>query len=109
MAFDEVLAQHVRALLAGTAGLSEKKSLGTLSFLVNGNMGVGLHGGELIVRIDPTANAGALQQPGVRIFVSTGQPLKGWLLVGGSALAPRKALAKWVKLGLDFASSLPAK
>jgi TfoX/Sxy family transcriptional regulator of competence genes len=64
MAFDEALAARVRGLVAGHAGLVEKKMFGGLAFLLNGNMSVGVHGGDLIVRIDPAQAASALEQPG---------------------------------------------
>ena len=53
MAYDEMLASRVRPLLACVPGTIEKKMFGGLAFLVNGNMSVGIHGAELIVRIDP--------------------------------------------------------
>src|SRR5215468_113567 len=78
MAFDEALANRVRPLLAGTRGLVEKKMFGGLAFLVRGNMSVGIHGAELIVRIEPDETDKALKQPGVRHFDITGRPMKGW-------------------------------
>ncbi|HEV8374361.1 MAG TPA: TfoX/Sxy family protein, partial [Actinomycetota bacterium] len=51
MAFDEGLAQRIREQLEGTGGLSEKQMFGGLSFLVGGNMCVGVIGDELIVRV----------------------------------------------------------
>lgn len=109
MAFDEALAARVRPLVTATPGVVEKKMFGGLAFLVNGNMSVGVHGAELIVRIEPSATEASLKRPGVRIFDITGKPMKGWLLVSGPAVANKKALAGWVKEGLDFAASLPAK
>jgi TfoX/Sxy family transcriptional regulator of competence genes len=109
MAFDENLANRVRSLLSGTTGVVEKKMFGGLAFLVNGNMSVGVHGSELIVRVDPSATASALEKPGVRIFDITGRPLKGWLLVATSALADKKSLSSWVSQGTSYGKSLPAK
>ena len=108
MAFDEALANSVRPLLAGTRGLVEKKMFGGLAFLVRGNMSVGIHGAELIVRIEPDETDKALKQAGVRIFDITGRPMKGWLLVSGKGLTP-KALESWVAKGLAYARSLPPK
>ncbi len=108
MAFDEALANRIRPLLAGASGVMEKKMFGGLAFLVQGNMGVGVHGAELIVRIEPSETAAALKQPGVRIFDITGRPMKGWLLVSAESLG-QKALASWVSKGLAYARSLPPK
>lgn len=109
MAFDETLAARVRPLVGTVAGTVEKKMFGGLAFLVKGHMSVGVHGSELIVRIDPKQADAALQRHGVRPFDITGKPMKGWLLVSGPALADDRELAGWVRKGLDFALSLPAK
>jgi TfoX/Sxy family transcriptional regulator of competence genes len=90
-------------------GLVEKKMFGGLAFLVNGNMSVGVHGSDLIVRIDPETSEVALKEPGARIFDLTGRAMKGWLLVGGDGLKDSSSLKKWVRRGVDYASSLPKK
>jgi TfoX/Sxy family transcriptional regulator of competence genes len=109
MAFDEALAARVRRQVAGRAGLVEKKMFGGLAFLLNGNMSVGVHRGDLIVRIEPGQAESALKQPGARVFDITGRPMKGWLLVSGAALSEKTALAAWVERGIAFAGSLPPK
>ena len=107
MAFDEALASRVRSLVRGVA--VEKKMFGGLAFLVQGNMSVGVHGDALIVRVDPSETELALKQSGVRIFDLTGRPMKGWLLVSRDVLGSGKALTGWVKRGVAYAHSLPAK
>jgi TfoX-like protein len=109
MAFDEKLAGSVRKQLGGRAGLTEKKMFGGLAFLINGNMSVGIHGGELIVRIAPETTDAALKEPGARLFDITGRPMRGWLLVGGPGIKDSKSLAKWVGRGVEYAASLPKK
>ena len=51
MAFDQGLAQRIRERLAGTDGLAEKQMFGGLSFLVGGNLCVGVMGDELMARV----------------------------------------------------------
>ena len=109
MAYDEQLANSVRKQLGRKAGLVEKKMFGGLAFLINGNMSVGVHGNELIVRIAPEATDAALKEPGTRIFDITGRPMKGWLLVGGAGVKDPPSLTKWIRRGVDYASSLPKK
>jgi hypothetical protein len=109
MAFDEQLASSVRRELGRKPGLAEKKMFGGLAFLINGNMSVGVHGSDLIVRLAPEATDAASREPGVRAFDITGRPMKGWLLVGGAAIEERASLAKWVRRSVDFAASLPKK
>jgi TfoX/Sxy family transcriptional regulator of competence genes len=109
MAFDEQLADRVRKQLNRRAGVTEKKMFGGLAFLINGNMSVGIHGSELIVRMAPGATDAALKEPGARLFDITGRPMKGWLLVGLPGVKEPASLAKWVRRGVEYASSLPKK
>jgi TfoX/Sxy family transcriptional regulator of competence genes len=109
MAFDEALAERVRATVADIDGVVEKRMFGGLAFTLNGNMAVGVHGEDLIVRLAPEQTEVALAEPGVRVFDMTGRPMKGWVLVGQEALASEDALGGWVTRGLDFAESLPPK
>jgi TfoX/Sxy family transcriptional regulator of competence genes len=109
MAFDEALASRVRPMMAQLAGVVEKKMFGGLAYLVQGNMSVGIHGSELIVRIEPSETDAALTESGVRIFDVTGRPMSGWLLVSGEALRDDRSLAAWVKRGVSYALSLPSK
>ena len=109
MACDERLAGRVRKLLAKRNAIAEKKMFGGVAFLLNGNMCCGLHGGELIVRLDPEETDRALARPHTRIFDMTGRPMKGWILVQPAGLAKEDALAKWVSMGVSYAASLPGK
>jgi TfoX/Sxy family transcriptional regulator of competence genes len=109
MAFDEHLAERVRQIVGERKGLSEKKMFGGLAFLLHGNMSCGIHGNELIVRIDPETTESALEEPGTRVFDITGRPMKGWLLVSATALKNETVLNKWIRRGLDYAGSLPRK
>ena len=109
MAFDEQLATRVREQLKGQRGLVEKKMFGGVAFLIHGNMSVGIHKDELIVRLPPEETEQALKTPGARIFDITGRPMKGWLLVGGAGVKGAASLKKWVQRGVTFASSLPKK
>ena len=53
MAYDEGLAQRVREVLSERQDIAEKKMFGGLSFLLDGNMAVGIIGEEFIVRVGP--------------------------------------------------------
>jgi hypothetical protein len=59
MAFDEKLAEKVRRQVGKGTGLSEKQMFGELAFLLYGNMSCGIHGNELVVRIDPATTESA--------------------------------------------------
>jgi len=66
MAYDDALAQRVRDQMTDAPGVSEKTMSGGLAFLTAGNMTVGVHGDDLIARIDPETMDAALAEPGVR-------------------------------------------
>ena len=109
MAFDEQLAERVRKNIGKQKGLVEKKMFGGLAFLLNGNMSVGIHKTELIVRLDPDETDAALAKPHTRIFDITGKPMKGWILVKPAGLKDNAALGKWVKVGINYAAQLEKK
>jgi TfoX N-terminal domain len=108
MAYDEVLANRLRDRLRDTVGVAEKKMFGGLAFLTLGNMTVGVHGTDLIVRISPDATETALTLPGVRLFDITGRPMRGWILVAGEHLDDA-ALDRWVGEAATFVATLPPK
>jgi TfoX/Sxy family transcriptional regulator of competence genes len=109
MAFNEALAARVRVCLGTAPGIVEKRMFGGLAFLVHGNMSVGIHGDELIVRIEPDETDRALQEAGVRLFDITGRPMKGWLLVSSTAVERASSLRQWVGRGVAYAQALPPK
>jgi hypothetical protein len=57
MAYDETLADGVRAVLLGDPGLSERKMFGGLAFMLDGRMCCGVVGDELMLRLGPGAAA----------------------------------------------------
>lgn len=110
MVYSEAQAKRVRDLLAKQSGLSEKEMFGGIAFLLGGNMAVGVHGEDLIVRVDPLQTDALLSEPGAKPFdLSGGRAPAGWLMVGPSGYKTDKALQAWVARGIAYASSLPKK
>ena len=109
MAFDEAVAGRVRDVLGEQQGITEKKMFGGIAFLLDGNMCVGVHGDELIVRLPPDETDEALRDPHVRLFDLTGRPMKGWVLVAPAGVATDADLRAWADRSVAFAGSLPAK
>jgi hypothetical protein len=105
MAYDENAAARLRAELGTLPGLTEKKMFGGIAFLIGGNMACGVIGDDLIIRV----GAAALAQPGARVFDFSGKPMAGWVMVAPAGYAAAADLARWVKLGVAFAGSLPVK
>jgi TfoX/Sxy family transcriptional regulator of competence genes len=109
MAYDEALAQRIRAALPGIPGLTEKKMFGGIAFLVDGNMACGVSKDSLMVRMSPDATDAALAQPHVRVFDMTGRPMKGWIIVEPAGIQSDDDLNRWIAQGVAFAQSLPPK
>ena len=107
MAFDEGLAERLRERLDDPA-VTARKMFGGLAFLTNGNMTVGVHGDELIVRLDPAAIEAAKQRPGVRPFEVGGRGMRGWILVSGEVLDD-PVLDGWLAAACAYVATLPPK
>src|SRR6476661_4293320 len=110
MAYDEELADRIRALVAGEAGLTEKKMFGGLAFLVAGNMAVAASGqGGLLVRVDPAASDALIAQGTAQPMEMSGRKMKGWLRVATADVRTKGQLTSWVTTGVRYARTLPAK
>src|SRR3972149_4716467 len=66
VAYDEELADRVRAALGAVRDVAEIKMFGGLCYTVGGNMAVGVNGGDPMVRLDPDDAKAALAEPGGR-------------------------------------------
>ena len=110
MAYDEDLANRIRELMAGEAGVTEKKMFGGLAFLVGGNMSVAASGqGGLMVRVEPEETEALLEKPHARPFEMRGRQMDGWLRVDDEGVRTKRQLEPWVKRGVAYARSLPPK
>ena len=79
MAYDEHLANRVRELIAAEPDISEQRMFGGLAFLVADNMSVAV------------------------------SAMRGWVRVDSEGLRTKRQLEPWVKRGVSYARSLPAK
>jgi TfoX/Sxy family transcriptional regulator of competence genes len=109
MAYDETLAQRIRAELLEIPGYSEKKMFGGIAFLFQGNMACGIIGNDLIVRVGADNYQAVLARPHTRVFDMTGRPMSGWVQVEAAGVSDETDLHNWIKQGVAFALSLPAK
>jgi TfoX/Sxy family transcriptional regulator of competence genes len=110
VAYDEDLANRIRELLADEPAVTEKKMFGGLAFLVGGNMAVAASGqGGLMVRVDPAQTEALLAKPHAAPMVMRGREMAGWLRVAAEGARTKRQLEPWVKRGVGYARSLPAK
>ena len=110
MAYDQDLADRIRELVGGEAGLTEQKMFGGLAFLIGGNMAVAASGqGGVLVRVDPAKSEQLVATTGARPMEMRGREMQGWLRVDPEDVGTKRQLARWVTLGTTYARSLPAK
>ncbi|MBI5295718.1 MAG: TfoX/Sxy family protein [Chloroflexi bacterium] len=110
MAYDSELAKRIALEVKGLP-IVEKKMFGGVGYILNGNMACGILDGDLIVRVSLDDYARLLEQPHVKVFSMKGspKPMKGWLMVEPEGCKTARQLGQWLKLGVEFASTLPPK
>ncbi|MDQ4125794.1 MAG: TfoX/Sxy family protein [Actinomycetota bacterium] len=110
MAYDEDLAERIRELVSGEAGLSEMKMFGGLAFLVGGHMAVAASGqGGILVRVDPHESQSLVARTKAYPMEMRGRPMAGWLRVDAEHVQTKRDLSRWVQKGVSYARSLPPK
>jgi hypothetical protein len=110
MAYDEALADRIRALIGRERDLTEKKMFGGLSFLIGGNMAIAASGqGGVLVRVDPEQSDALVAETNAKPMVMRGREMAGWLRVDTEDVRTKAQLAKWVERGVAYARSLPPK
>ena len=109
MAFDELLADRVRAILDDDVSVSERRMFGGLAFMVDGNMACGIIGDELMVRVGPDDYEDALARPHAREMDFTGRPMRGLVMVVADGIESDADLEDWIARGAEYAGSLPPK
>jgi TfoX/Sxy family transcriptional regulator of competence genes len=110
VAYDEELANRIRAQIADEANLTERQMFGGLAFLVGGNMAVAASGqGGLLVRVDPDQTDDLVSTTNANRMEMRGREMDGWLRVGAGEVGDDSELARWVRTGVEYARSLRAK
>jgi TfoX/Sxy family transcriptional regulator of competence genes len=110
VAYDEELAERIRALIGDEPDLTEQKMFGGLAFLIGGNMAIGASGqGGILVRVDPARSDELTASTSARLMEMRGREMRGWLRVDAEDVRGDDELARWVELGRTYARSLPAK
>lgn len=107
MAYDEELDARVEEI-ATSYGASRKKMFGGTGYMLDGNMMAGVLGDSLILRLAPDDGAAALEQPGVRPFEISKNPMSGWVMVAADGL-DEAAIEDWLEQARDFVSTLPGR
>jgi TfoX/Sxy family transcriptional regulator of competence genes len=109
MAYNEELTQRVRELMAGLPDVQEKKMFGSVGFMVNGKLclGVGDHADHnMMVRVGPQKYEEALHRPGAKPAVMRGREYPGYIFLDNPAIASQQDLEYWVNLALEHNKTL---
>ena len=115
MAYDEKLAERVRADLKGRKGLKGKKTLeekrmfGGLAFMLNGHMCCGVTQDNLMIRVVPERYESLLKKSYASVMDFTGRALKGFLFVRPGGYESDAGLRFWLDRAIEFADSQPPK
>jgi TfoX N-terminal domain len=110
VAYDEELADRIRALIGDEPDLTEQRMFGGLAFLVGGRMSVAASGqGGLLVRVDPDDADALLADGRAQPFEMRGRQMRGWLHVDAEDVPTSRELEPLVRRSVAYARSLPPK
>ena len=113
MAYDETLSQRMRDALAGMQGVSEKKMMGGLCFMLNGNMIGGADRtkdgvGRFMFRVGKDNAAAADALPKGEVMEMGGRTMSGLYFVDADD-CDDALMQSWLSLALSFVTTLPPK
>lgn len=109
MAYNEALTQRVRELLAYLPDVQERKMFGSVGFMVNGKLciGVGDHADhKMMVRVGRDKYDEALRHPGAAPAIMRGREQPGYVFLVNEAIKSQQDLQYWVNLALEYNKSL---
>lgn len=109
MAYNKELTQRVRELLAGLPKVEEKKMFGSIGFMVNDKLCIGVgdyNQYAMMVRVGKEKYDEALKRSGAAPMIMRGREYKGYISLVAEAVESQKDLEYWVNLALDYNKSL---
>ena len=109
MAYDEGLAQRIRAALQGDPHVTEKKMFGGVAFLREGHMFAGVSDSALMARVGRDHHADSLGRKHVRPMDFTGRPMQGYVFVDPDGTKTDAQLRFWLERCEQFVATLPPK
>lgn len=126
MAYDEELSARFRDALEGHVWITEKKMMGGMCFMLEGNMiggadrsgGSGRSGGtgrdadgrgRFMFRVGKDNEAEALSRDGAEMVEMGGRRFGGMVFVAEDAVETDAVLSEWVALALSFTTTLEPK
>jgi len=102
MAYNEQLTNRVRAALAETPKVTEKRMFSGVGFMVDEKLCVSVGDDRIMLRVDPELHDSLVRKSGCSPMMMKGREYRGYVLVKEAVLKSQDDLAGWVKLALDF-------
>lgn len=109
MAYDKALAERLAEIIAGRSGMKEKRMFGGICYMLNGNMCVGIHKDNVIVRIGEDTAEKIMMEPYVKPMDITGKVMKGWAMIGPDGITKDKSLERFCSFAIEFVLTLQPK
>ena len=106
MAYDERLAERVRAALGDRDALREQQMFGGIAFMVGDKMCIGVTDGDLMVRLGTDGHEATMNHPHVRPMDFTGRPMKNFVFVGAEGVTTKRQVQAWVERALAYRTTL---
>ena len=109
MSYDLGLADRLEQMFSGHPAMEKKKMFGGICWMLNGNMCLGIHKENLIIRVGLETAKKIIGQPSVGPMDITGKVMKGWALVTPDGFESDDNLTRYSNYAIDFVSTLPPK
>jgi len=96
-----------QGLVPEAAGVEVKPMFGNLGAFVNGNMFMGLFGGDVGLKLPPDGQSELLAEPGTGPFGPAERPMGGYVTIPASWTDAESG--PWIERSLAFVAAMPAK
>ena len=98
-----------KSVPSGT-GISRRKMFGYPAAFANGNLFIGLHQNDFIMRLSENDRARFSAEYGERTFEPMkGRPMREYVRLPEALLADARKRASWIKRSLRYAEAIPPK
>ncbi|WP_402464668.1 TfoX/Sxy family protein [Isoptericola aurantiacus] len=108
MAYDDELADRVRAVLSRYPGLTERRMFGGIAFMLGGHMAAGVVRDQVMVRVGVDGHETALAD-GATAMTMGDRTMRGTVAVGPDLWGDQEVLDAWLTRGAEHAGSLEPK
>jgi TfoX/Sxy family transcriptional regulator of competence genes len=106
---DEATKERFRSIVPDHPSVSVRPMFGNLSAFVNGNMFMGVFGGDLFVRLSEADREAVLAAGGGPFEPMPGRPMGDYVVVPADWQEDPSGTARWVDRSFEHASGLPPK